>query len=260
MSLHYKLTNETKTLGCGTVVYRIRATRDLPYHNVKKGDLGGWVESTRNLSGEAWVANEAVVYENACVLGWAVVSDNALVRGWARVKGHAHVYGHAWVYGHAQVYDNALVLGMAQVHDSAQVYNRAILGGNARVYGQAQVRNDAQVYDNARVYGCALVADYASVCGQSRVASWGFVYEQKHVMTVTVHTSTRLEATLFKDSKKGHHIIIGCWEGTINELEKLIQQRKWIETEGQDVLEAREEMQDLCRIFRTRIGRWTNEA
>lgn len=76
---HFELTDETVTTPSGVVLHRIRATRDLPHHDVKCGDLGGWVESTDNLSDRAWVSGDAQVSGNARVF------DNAQVFGRARV-------------------------------------------------------------------------------------------------------------------------------------------------------------------------------
>ena len=50
--MKYELTDEKKQLPNGTTLHRIRY---LP-----TGDLGGWVESEKNLSGDA------KVFENAC--------------------------------------------------------------------------------------------------------------------------------------------------------------------------------------------------
>ena len=60
-------------------LYRIRALKD--FHNVKKGKVGGYIESERNLSheGDAWVSGDARVYGDAWVYGNARVSDNARV-------------------------------------------------------------------------------------------------------------------------------------------------------------------------------------
>ena len=87
----------------GRKLYRIRALKD--FHNVKKGKVGGYIASERNLSheGEAWV------YGNACVSGDARISDDA------RVYGNACVYGDAQVYGNAQVAGNAQVLNRHSV-------------------------------------------------------------------------------------------------------------------------------------------------
>ena len=65
--------------------YRIKALVD--FSDVKKGELGGFVEKEANLSheGNAWVFGDAKVY------------------------GDARVYGNAWVYGDAEVYGDAKV-------------------------------------------------------------------------------------------------------------------------------------------------------
>ena len=70
----YELTDETIEV-YGTALHRIKALKD--FGNVKKGELGGYVESERNLSqeGNCWV------YSNAEVCGNAKVYSNALVCG-----------------------------------------------------------------------------------------------------------------------------------------------------------------------------------
>lgn len=62
----YKFTKETKVVD-GVVLHRIIAIRD--FSNVKKGDLGGWIEKEENLDheGNAWVFGDARVYKNALV-------------------------------------------------------------------------------------------------------------------------------------------------------------------------------------------------
>lgn len=71
---YYEFTGETTTAPNGAVLQRIRATKDLPKHGVSVGDVGGWIESESNLSGDAQVF------------------------GNARVFGDAQVYGNAWVF------------------------------------------------------------------------------------------------------------------------------------------------------------------
>ena len=111
--MKYELTKETVPW-MGRTLYRIRATAS--FGIVIKGELGGFIESDKNLStaGDAWV------YGNA------------------RVWGDAQVYGNAQVWGDAQVYGNARVWGNAQVYGDAQVWGDAQVCGNAQVYGDAQ--------------------------------------------------------------------------------------------------------------------------
>ena len=80
----YKLTDETTNL-LGRTLYRIEALKD--FGDVKEGDKGGFVESENNLAheGDAWVSDDACVYDNARVCG------DALVRGYACVCGDAEI-------------------------------------------------------------------------------------------------------------------------------------------------------------------------
>ena len=100
--MKYKLTNETKTVD-GITLRRIKALKS--FDDVKKGDLGGWIERESNLSreGDAWVSGDALVYGKARVSGNARVFGDAQVFGDARVSGDAWVSGYAWVSGDARV-------------------------------------------------------------------------------------------------------------------------------------------------------------
>ena len=113
--MKYEITNEAHPDNPN--LRRIKALRD--FGDVKKGDLGGYIESEENLShdGDAWVygnarvSDNALVYEDALVYGDARVSDNALVCGDAKVYGDAWVYRNARVYGGAVLSWNAVVSG-----------------------------------------------------------------------------------------------------------------------------------------------------
>ncbi|MBL6363775.1 hypothetical protein JNB48_19390 [Escherichia coli] len=141
VSEKYELVKDLTMDVDGVTLYRIRALRDIPHHDVEAGDLGGWVEGEHNLSqhGDSWVG------------------DNA------KVSGAAWVFENAWVYGDAQVYDNARVFGDAQVHD------KAIISGNARVSGHATISGEACIRGMAQVCGAALVGDQVTVCGNAIV-------------------------------------------------------------------------------------------
>ena len=64
----YEFTGEVK-VKFGVTLKRIRALID--FGNVKKGELGGFIEKEENLSyaGDAWVSGNAWVYGNAWVSG-----------------------------------------------------------------------------------------------------------------------------------------------------------------------------------------------
>ena len=64
MDKNYKFTGETKEVN-GITLNQIVAIKDIPKHNIKVGDIGGWIEKYENLSDNAWVFGNARVYGDA---------------------------------------------------------------------------------------------------------------------------------------------------------------------------------------------------
>ena len=102
-------------------LYRIRALKD--FGDVKKGEVGGYIEKEENLSQKntCWVYGEAMVY------------------------GSAEVYGEAKVYGKAKVFGKAEVFREARVYDKAEVYWEAKVFEKARVYGEAEICGESEI-------------------------------------------------------------------------------------------------------------------
>jgi hypothetical protein len=126
--MKYKLTKNKTTIGDVTL-YQIEALKD--FSNIKKGDLGGWIEKESNLSqqGNCWVYGDALVYDDALVYGDAevygstLVFGNTVVSGNTKVYSTAEIYGDDWAYGIAKVYDDARVFGGARIYgDSIDLY------------------------------------------------------------------------------------------------------------------------------------------
>lgn len=115
----FELTSETKINIFGKKLFRIKAL--ISFGNVEAGETGGWVEKEENVnqSGDAWVFDNAEVFDNARVSDNARVFDNAWVSDNARVSGNAWAFGNARVSGNAEVFDNAWVFGNARVFDNA---------------------------------------------------------------------------------------------------------------------------------------------
>ncbi len=130
----YELTSETMEWYEKTL-HRIRALKDIPRYGIKKGQLGGWVQSEDNLAqrGDCWIGDEAMVYDNAKVFGHASASNAA------RVYDCAQVYGHAKVCEFADISGDARVFGKACVSGEAWVSENACVSGEARVFGCAEL-------------------------------------------------------------------------------------------------------------------------
>lgn len=96
MERHYEFTGETIS-AYNKILHRIRATKDLPEHEVEKGELGGWIEKYENLADNAWVSENAKVFDNAVVFGNAIVFENAIIYGNARVHGKSEICENACI-------------------------------------------------------------------------------------------------------------------------------------------------------------------
>lgn len=170
-----------------STAYRIRALKD--FGNVKKGDLGGYIEKEENLSHD----RNASVFDNAYVFGKSVITHNAKVYGDANVGGNSSMYGVSRVSGNSTVTNSRIegvaeVYGDATVHncelkDSSKVYDNAIVRSaticmNAEIFGDAKVEGGSHpssvvICDNAKIYDHARVEGGSTIIGGSvRVSSF----------------------------------------------------------------------------------------
>lgn len=196
---NYEFTGETMQYG-GHVLHRIRALRDIitdpTYGNpwIKQGELGGWIESEKNLlqNSQAWVADNAKVYGNATVRGMArvqnsaTVADSAFVGEHAYVSGSVRIGGKARIYGESMVSGNATVRGAATVCEDARISGNAYLDGKATAMGNCYIIGDAKILDSAMVSGGALVEGNAVVCDTSLVSGRAMVRGTAKVQGHTV--------------------------------------------------------------------------
>lgn len=177
---NYTLTEKQYFPDYKRFLYRIKAIRDIPEREIKKGTIGGWVESEKNLSENAWVYNDAKVLDSACVYGNASVCQNSVVSGNARVFGKAIINDDAKIDGYAKVFGNARVADSARVSESAKVSGKATINGEslvtgaARVSGNARVTSSSLVFDTAKISGNAAISgsvvnDDAYVSGNARI-------------------------------------------------------------------------------------------
>lgn len=200
----YEFTDETITNEQGVTLHRIRALKD--FGNVKKGDLGGFVEREENLSHEglAWVFNNAQVRDNA------QVSDNAIVSGCALI------YDNAQIYGDARVSDRTQISGYAQVYGKAQIYDNACVGNNALVYDNAQVSERAQIWDSAVIGGCARIYGRTWVDGKARINSGAKIRNGNDFFVIDNIGSRCGTTTFFKTNANEISVTCGCFSGSID--------------------------------------------
>mgnify|MGYP003515434580 FL=1 len=177
--------------------YRVKALRD--FGNVKKGDIGGYVEGEKNLSqlGDCWIYDNAKIYNNA------VIRDNA------RVCDNARIWGDSKILNYGQVYGNVEVCGDAVVCNCANVYH------NARVFGNAIIRDNAVVRGDARIFDYVIVCDNADVRGEVCICGDAMISSDKDYIVFKNWWSS---GRYFTWTRSNNMWKVGCFYGTGEEL------------------------------------------
>ena len=190
-------------------LFRIKALKD--FYDVKKGDIGGYIQSENNLSqlGECWIYDNAKVCDNAVVWGNAKVCYKAKVCDNARVWGEAKIWGSVVIYGNAYVFGNARVEDNAVVWNNAQIYGYAKVCDNAQVCDDAIVRDNARVFANAQIYDNAVVVGNAQICGDAIISS-----NKDYIIFKNWWSSGRF----FTWTRSNNMWKVGCFYGTGEEL------------------------------------------
>ena len=188
--MKYKL-GESKNFD-GVTLYRVVAIEE--FGSVRKGDIGGFVQSVNNLSqyGLAWVYDDARVTGDAQVGEDACVSQDACVSERAYLGGSACVSERAYVGGRAIVSERACVEGSAIVSADSNIGGRAYVGGQAYVGGYTRVDGGTHIGGRAYVTGDNIV---------------------------TVSNIGSRNATLTATTDKSGQILLfaGCFSGTIDQ-------------------------------------------
>lgn len=214
----------------GHPVYRIKALRD--FGLVKKGDLGGYIESERNLGhlGLCWVYDNAVVYGDAQVYGDAGIHNKAKVYGHACILEHVNicdeseVYGRAIVSGYVKVKDASKIFDVAKVQGcslicmNSTVCHAATVGGDAIIYA-SRILNHANVYGNARVIH-ATVCDNAVVSHETQICKGGYITKTTDYITLGPITIDNNYFTFYLNEKREIIVKANIYEGPIEKLER----------------------------------------
>ena len=213
----YELTSEIINYS-GHKLYRIKALKDFSF--VKAGELGGWIESKRNLSqdGTAWV------FDNAKVYGNSIVYENAEIHNTACIFDNAKVYGDAKVYNNVRIYNYAVVCGNTRVFNDVIIYNKA------KVYGYINIYNKVQIYDEAIVCGCVSIIGNVLIHGNAIIDSSSIAIYGRVDICGNAKIYNRADYIVFKNfwssgryftwTRSNNMWKVGCFYGTGEELIK----------------------------------------
>lgn len=220
----YRLIPEDCKINYGRKLYRIEALKD--FGVVKAGELGGYIESENNLSfdGEAWVCENAEVFDDARICNDALINGNARIYGNAIVSNKAAVGGNALIYGNALICDEACVYDKAYVYGNVLVCNNAIIRGNAVVSGNARIEGNALICENARVYGNVMIRGNATIYSNAVLGDNVIIEKDTDWFTVGPIGSRNGFTTFALNKDKSIYVFCGYFHGNIDEFEKAVEE------------------------------------
>ena len=222
MNNKYEFTDETIEIN-GHILHRIIALKD--FGDIKKSDLGGWIEKEENLSQKdnCWVGGEAKVYNDARVCEDAQVDDNANIFENAQLMYKACVYGNARIFGKALIYGYSKVYEDAYIHDNSSIFGYAKIFGRAEVYGNADIYGNACVFDNARIYDNAMIYGNVHIFGDAKVFGVAEIIDNAEVSNIQdymVFKNSWSSGRYFTWTKSNNMWKEGSFYGTEEELIK----------------------------------------
>lgn len=165
----YVVTKEMKVMSCGTWVYRIQAFRDIPEHNVRAGQFGGFIEKEENLPHDeddaSWVAGEAVVMNDSTLSGEVLLLNYAIVEGDCALSGDIMVSGRSRLTDCRLEGENIQIAKYAKLEEVQLKGTNIHITGHANCYGietEESVR-DLAITDDVLITG----ATYTTIGGKN---------------------------------------------------------------------------------------------
>lgn len=151
MNKKYKLTDESFNIN-NKRVYRIQAV--CSFFDVEEGDLGGFVESEKNLShsGDCWIYDDSV----AC--------------GKARVSDCGQMHDLSFATDNAKITISGCLSENASIHGDVIVSDRANLSGDAVAKGNVKFLDECCVSGSVTIDGSAIIAGKTRILGRGRGA------------------------------------------------------------------------------------------
>lgn len=196
MSKKYEIVRDQSITIYNKNLYRIRSLYDFMAGNgrsVKKGDLGGYVQSENNLSqsGKCWIFDDAKAFDNA------IIRDNSTISDQAESYNNAIICDSADILDYSSVHGNAIICNSARIFSHSIVFDSAIIGGNSRIcdsiiHDDAIICTSPGLCDNSEIYGNAkiigntqisnmIIPKNACILSTNHAFSVGPIYKGNHM-------------------------------------------------------------------------------
>lgn len=137
----------------GIYLYRIQALKD--FDDVKAGDIGGYVQSEKNLyqEGNCWIYDNAIAYNNSSVIDNAKIKDNVILSDNAVVMDDAVVKDAAYIFGNSHIMEKTQISGYPHIDDFSVIKNATIsdyveIAGNTVIDGNVIIKDMCRITDS----------------------------------------------------------------------------------------------------------------
>ena len=228
----YKLSEEETSFlnpdGSTTTLYRIVALRD--FADVKKGDLGGFIEKENNLSheGNAWVYddakvfNDAIVMENATVRNCAIVTDRAIITDYATVKDYAQIMNNAYLMHKAFAIQKSMVIGNAIMSGNSAIKGNAIVGDNVRCCDYALIEGDCSLFGDIKLEGMCHIYGAIYLHMAPVTLRDADIFHRCQIIACLGFGSRFGSTVIYRNADGFLSVTCGCFTGSIDEFKKEI--------------------------------------
>lgn len=215
--MKYELTDDCIEY-TGRTLHRIRALKD--FGIVKKGDLGGYIESVNNLSqdGSAWVYDEAKISRSAEISGNVKIMGNAVISDSAKVYGKVIINGEAKISGSAEISGNAMIYGNAVISDSVKILSNAMIGGTA------VIKEKVNISDTVKINGTAKISGKATICGNAEIYDNAVINKIGDYATVQGFGRHHRVTTFYRNKYGGVSVKCGCFYGSLDSFRERVKQ------------------------------------
>jgi hypothetical protein len=192
------------------ILYRIEALKD--FSNVKKGDLGGYIESYANLDqeGNCWV------YDNSFVLGDAQLTENSVLKENVVVSGKSSISGDSEIIGNV-IIDNSIITGKNVILNRGFLSDISILktaisnnvtiilnGCDTKFFiSLSTLRNGVNIISNESITIQTVTLD-----GNIHIRERAYISSEKDIYFIQMNGKNK-HITFFKDYFKQVSVFIG---------------------------------------------------
>ena len=124
----------------GHTLHRIKALRD--FGDIRKGDIGGYVENENNLShkGNCWIYDDAKVMDDSIMYDYSRICDKS------ELHDDSRMYNYSKMYDYSELHNNSIMNDDSEMHDNSKMYGNSIMYDYSEMHGDSELNNQVKLY------------------------------------------------------------------------------------------------------------------